>query len=338
MLVGGGHQFAQKGRLPVFSLQQFAALYHAGTLHALVAPREELRGQIWPALSRLRISQKDVYVAKREDTVQECNLLSYLEPYDLAAYFSYLEFHIADHCNLNCRACEHYSGLVSAPHVPEYKKLAADLTQLHRLIPDIGMIRILGGEPLLNPEIESYLHLTRHLYPRAMILVVTNALKLRQMPESFYDAMRQEYIMVHISLYPPMAKQKDALAAFLRERGIASVITDEVTYFTVKQTLKPTDDPQQIFADCFQAHCHNLYEGKIAACFLPFTTKYFNAYFHKHLPEDGAIDIYDPTLTVETLKQRLSTPFERCRYCTKAKAIPWSQMHQPSVLGDWVQL
>ena len=327
-----------KDGLAILTLQQYAARYHSGTLQALLTPREALRGQIWPALSRLRIPQRDVYVAQREDTVSKDRILSYLEAYDLVPYLSYLEFHIADHCNLNCRGCEHYSGLVQEPHFPVYEKFASDLRQLHYLIPDIGMIRILGGEPLLNPEIEKYLHLTRLLYPRAIIFVVTNALKLRQMPESFYKAMQQEQIAVHISLYPPMASQRKELAEFLQKRGIAALITDEVTYFTVKQTLTPHDDVNEIFADCYQAHCHNLYEGKIAACFLPFTTKYFNAYFHKQLPEDGAIDIYDPSLTVETLKKKLFTPFERCRYCTKAKPIPWSQMHQPSILSDWVQV
>ncbi len=62
--------------------------------------------------------------------------------------------------------------------------------------------------------------------------------------------------------------------------------------FTIKQTVSPHNDKREIFLQCIQAHCHNLYEGKIAACFLPFTTKYFNAYYNKNLPEDGALDLY----------------------------------------------
>ena len=75
---------------------------------------------------------------------------------------------------------------------------------------------------------------------------------------------------------------------------------------------------------------------KLASCFLPFTTKYFNRYFDKNLPEDGAIDLYEEGLTIEKIMHRLSTPFERCRYCTEAEEQPWHIIHEPSVLEDWV--
>jgi hypothetical protein len=87
-----------------------------------------------------------------------------------------------------------------------------------------------------------------------------------------------------------------------------------------------------------QAHCNNLYDGKIAACFLPFTTKYFNAEFAQNLPEDGALDLYEEAMSTERIQRHLFTPFERCRYCSDHSVpVPWEVMQEPSVLSDWVR-
>ena len=103
----------------------------------------------------------------------------------------------------------------------------------------------------------------------------------------------------------------------------------------MKQTLRKTASPDYFYR-CSQSRCHNLYDGKIAACFLPFTTKYFNEYFHQHLPEDGAIDLYTPGLTTEILKTKLMQPFERCYYCQDSISVDWEQIKNPSTLADWL--
>ncbi len=247
----------------------------------------------------------------------------------------YLEFHVADHCNLNCRACEHYSGLVKEPHFTNLKKFTRDFEQLHKFIDDIGYIRILGGEPLLNPEINEYVKLSRRLYPQAVIRVVTNALLLPKMPDKFFKTLRQNDVSIHISFYPPAQSKIEQITKLLTEKKVEFFVSPLTKTFTVKQTLNPHNEARKIFLKCFQASCRNLYDGKIAACFLPFTTKYFNAYYNKNLPEDGALDLYEKDLTTEKLKKFLSVPFERCRYCTAPVPIKWGTISQPSPITDW---
>lgn len=137
----------------VLNLTQFAALYRKGLIDKIIFPRELCIGQV-PTLSKLRelgVEVEDIYLTCRLSNV--ISLPNFVEPYVQAKYLPYLEFHIADHCNLNCKACEHYSGLVKEPHFPNLKKFTRDFERLHEFIDDIGKIRILGGEPLLNPEV-----------------------------------------------------------------------------------------------------------------------------------------------------------------------------------------
>jgi hypothetical protein len=166
---------------------------------------------------------------------------------------------------------------------------------------------------------------------------VTNALLLRNMPDEFYESMRANNVVINISYYPPMEEQMDKIESFLDSKGVRWDKSPLIKSFTVKQTLVRQPDAQQQYFNCLQAHCHNFYEGKLAACFLPFMTKYFNKEFNKQLPEDGAIDLFEDGLTLEQLKIRLLTAFERCCYCTSPKEIPWQQIHTPSVIEDWVR-
>ena len=321
--------------LAVISPIQFQAFYRKKLITALIIPRETYNGQTTfiSYLLMLGINLNDVYLMGR---IEEDGISRLIEPFLMAKYLPYLEFHIADHCNLNCKGCEHYSGLVKKPKFPNPARFRRDMEQLHKFIDDIGTIRILGGEPLLNRDINFYVRLSRQLYPKAQLIVVTNALLLPSMPDDFFETLRQNNASIHISFYKPLVGRIDAIRELLQSKSVGFGIGPLAEQFTVKQTLRRHDHPWEMFLRCFQAHCRNLYEGKLAACFLPFTTKYFNEYFGKKLPEDGAIDLYDENLTTPQLKSRLLQPFERCRYCTPPVPIDWTTIKNPSVLSDWI--
>ena len=335
-IVGGGNIPQNIGNVPVLTPVQFALLYHKKVIDKIIFPREVFTGNgrmILPNLRSLGLRVEDIFIASR--LTNNLNVLNFLEPYLSAKYLPYLEFHVADHCNLNCRACEHYCGLVKDPKFTFFPKFAQDFERLHNFIDDIDMIRILGGEPLLNPEISEYVKISRRLYPHANVYVVTNAILLPKMPDDFFNTVRENDAIIFISFYPPMQSKMPEIQRLLTEKRVKFGISQLATEFTIKQTLRRHDHAQEIFLQCVQANCHNLYEGKIAACFLPFTTKYFNAYYNKNLPEDGALDLYDENLTTEKLKAHLLTPFERCRYCTRPVAVKWDTIKHPSPVTDW---
>lgn len=293
-------------------------------------------------LRRHGVPMESVYfISKRfleNGDAKKTDVENFLISYYDAPYLPYLEFHIEDACNLNCKACEHYSPLVkkSTQTQADYEKVEADLRQLKTLISDIGTIRILGGEPLLNPELPRYVYLSRNLYPDADVMVVTNALLLNRLPEETYDAMRKCGAAFMVSLYPPLKAEIDDIISSVKEKGVTVFCSPLIEAFSMKQNLDGSSDRDAQFARCFQAGCHNVYRGKIAACFLPFTTRYFNEAFRQTLPEDGAIDLYEAGLTTHKLKERLDRSFERCRYCELPVEVPWQQAAKEPVLSDWV--
>ena len=322
------------------SFETMVNWYHSGRIQKIIMCREDFFGQspVIPVFFRTGIKPEDFLISQRiKWSIFEGNLENLLEPYFKASYLPYLEFHIADHCNLNCKACMDFAALVKEEKFPDFETWSQQFDLLKNFIEDIGVIRIMGGEPLLNPDVVKYMIKTRENYLLSDIYIVTNGIKLMSMPEEFFTACKDLKIEILISVYPPFEKAFPKVMDFLREKKISHLFTKSMDGFYMKYTLQPHNDPKGKFIHCMQARCNNFYDGKIAACFLPFMQRYFNEYFGTNLPEDGAIDLLEKNLTTEKLKRRLLQPIDRCRYCSDDKLVPWDHAKNPSVLEDWIR-
>jgi len=325
------------------SFDRLAEKFAGGEVDVIIIPLEFYIGQsmLISELLKRNISINSIFCIPRDvkegDTPDKI-LFSYVD----SPYLPYLEFHVCDQCNLNCKACEHYAPLVKGEVQTSYEDFKKDLSTLKKYIDDIGVIRIMGGEPLLNKDLYKYIILSKELYPKSFILVVTNALLLLSIDEELLWLMKQLDVYFSISFYPPLKEKMPEIEARLKKYGVKYWLSPVMDYFRMRYTLDGCNDPKESFYNCLQAHCHNLYRGHIGACFLPFTTKYFNETFKdvlgKEIPEDGAIDLYAPGMSTQYIKIALLNPFERCRYCTPGQGtdVPWEQASKTPKLSDWV--
>ena len=69
-------------------------------------------------------------------------------------YLSAIDIDITDKCNLNCAGCNHFSSLTKDPFFYDIVQLEKDVKRMSELF-IIGMVRILGGEPFLHPQLHS---------------------------------------------------------------------------------------------------------------------------------------------------------------------------------------
>ena len=90
----------------------------------------------------------------------------------------FLETMATQVCNLSCAGCTNYSDLTHQGYV-RWRDMERDLrTWLEVIdIPDFG---IMGGEPLINPEIREWLRGVRRLMPQSQIRFTTNGLLLNR--------------------------------------------------------------------------------------------------------------------------------------------------------------
>ena len=225
----------------------------------------------------------------------------------------YIEYHVADNCNLNCKGCLHFAPLVKLNKFPVFDNVKRDFTKLKSIVPYIDTIRILGGEPLLNPELVSYLKMTRETYPLAEINIVTNGILLQNTNDALMNALKKYNIGVDISVYPPMFNKIDKIVDLLLSQGITVTCTRPITEF-----FCPLDkrSGHAKFTNEHHCACPNLYDGALYVCYIIAYLRYFNAAFGTNLNDvDGRIDIYKPNLTFDDIKEELHRVRIMCDSC-----------------------
>lgn len=98
-------------------------------------------------------------------------------------YNRHLEIEIVKQCNLNCRYCDHFSpwrdGIVPIKQIEDW------FTQWSKRV-FFPTIQLMGGEPLLHPDLFSILLCARKYWEKSDIILVTNGLLLPEMPKDFF--------------------------------------------------------------------------------------------------------------------------------------------------------
>ena len=108
--------------------------------------------------------------------------------------------HIVEHCNLNCISCAHISPVAKECFydLNEYITEAKCLSSL--FCSEIGELLLMGGEPLLHPDIIEFMRVSREAFIYGNILLVTNGILLDSMKQDFWDACRKYDITISRSM------------------------------------------------------------------------------------------------------------------------------------------
>lgn len=318
------------------TLREALELLHRGQIDGIVNVNGE-NPYYFALLENLGFPQ--IYVLPsylyQQDQFQELSPQEmFLYPYkEVPPELMQIEFHLADHCNLNCKGCTHFSNLVPEPvfgNLPQFEK---DLKQLSNLFSHIHTFFLLGGEPLLNPDVISYVKAVRISFPYTRIIIVTNGLLLLSMKSELISFLRENQIHISISAYNCL--DIDKIRNFIQQHRLSAELRLEKDSFTKFLNPRGDSDPVEIFGQCIRRNCTYLGEGRIAACCLPFVVKYFNNYFGESIPEMESIDLYEPQLTGHEIQRRLTRPMELCRYCSTDVPYTWDVSKPPYEKEDW---
>lgn len=107
-----------------------------------------------------------------------------------------IEINAVRQCNLSCRGCSHSSPLEEYS-VLQPKEIKSSLRELSRFL-RAETIRIVGGEPLLHPDLSSLLCAVRESGIAERVCLVTNGILLDQIDKEILSCFDE----IQISLYP----------------------------------------------------------------------------------------------------------------------------------------
>ena len=234
------------------------------------------------------------------------------------------ELHVTEHCNLRCANCCNMSPLV-ARRSHTVQEIAALCERMARvLVADV--FKIMGGEPLLHPDVAGVLRAVRASGIGDRVRLFTNGLRLGRVPDEFWEALDELTISSYSS-----APVRPAIMDMARERALRHGFVlniKQVTEFS--HVLSPAyieDDQvvQRTYDNCWLRHrCLIVRGGKFYMC----TRAAYAADFSEralHTPpppdwheerENDGIDLDAPELEtkLEAYLNR-TEPLAACRFC-----------------------
>jgi uncharacterized Fe-S cluster-containing radical SAM superfamily protein len=232
------------------------------------------------------------------------------------------ETHMVDHCNLDCWGCNHFSPLSDDKWFADLNTFTRDFKRLSELFhKNAASILLLGGEPLLHPDLEKFFPVVRTAFPFANITIVTNGILLGKKDDSFWRECSAQNIGISVTVYPDMEKQFETSYDRGRSYGVKMSSFNNLetakTSFHYPLDLSGEQSQSLNFMQCSNAECITLREGRLYPCCIRPHLHIFNKHFPEHaLPESeqDSIDIYAAKSAAEIL-DFLSRPIPFCRFC-----------------------
>jgi uncharacterized Fe-S cluster-containing radical SAM superfamily protein len=198
----------------------------------------------------------------------------------------FVETMVTQACNISCHGCTNYSDLTHTGYLTWDQGRAQIKPWLERVdIPDFG---ILGGEPLINPDIRNWIFGLREMLPDAQIRFTTNGLLLKK----HYDVVKilseigncifkigvhvvdpdlEEIIQKIYNEYNWEPVTEFGVQRHRTQNNFRFHVRRPDTFWKTYQgsylDMRPhNSDPAAAFDICCQQTCPLLYNGKIYKC------------------------------------------------------------------------
>jgi len=255
----------------------------------------------------------------------------------------HLDIHVTDHCNLGCKSCEHYSPLCK-PWFAQIGATKAELARLTELFDDIEQIYLLGGEPLLHPDVAAFVYATRAAFPNTRVCLMTNGLLVTRMDETVWKALNETGAILLCDDYP-VRLPKDQIEALASQHEVTVEWMKPATEF-FKAPINPagTCDPEGSFTACqWLSNCAIIRDGRLFPCaHVAFADAPAEAFGLPQIvpTEDDSIDIFSARDGDEVIRF-LTSPVPWCRFCDyeHTETFAWERTSRTAdewISGEWL--
>lgn len=242
----------------------------------------------------------------------------------------HLETNITTACQLACRDCNHFVPMqYKAPQFASVKKIEEDLAILSR-IAKADAYALIGGEPLIHPDLISILKVVRESGISDMIEVWTNGLLIERISNNLFYMIDR----LVLSLYAGKNVNVDYIRDRCQESGTELQIKDQLPFTNVLHKDRSKGRANVKWFRCwYRKNLHVVDNGFFyRCCTSPFIPKLI-----LNEPE-GTDGIPLEGITEEALREFLnrSEPMLSCEVCGGHNGIkrPWKEVDRK----EWIEL
>jgi hypothetical protein len=240
-------------------------------------------------------------------------------------FVGHIDWNIAESCNMSCTSCSHAAPVAERSFL-SVEQIERDLLALKPIL-RCHSNQLVGGEPLLNPNIVEIMRLMKRVRMDLGTVVITNGTLLPRMPEEFWQEM--EYLS--ISVYPVLKPECLELAREKQKQYGFGLGERVFTEFHRQFRKEPNDGSH--FATChWKSDCYTVHDGAFYLCpqsvFFP----------HRFMGLEKGVDgLPLAGITEDKLNAFLhrTEPLIACRICmaNEMKPAPW----QESPRKQWLE-
>ena len=249
----------------------------------------------------------------------------------------HFEIHITDHCNLNCRGCGHFSNLCK-PTFVTLERYDADLEAMARLF-TVEQIFLLGGEPLLHPDVVECVRIARRRFPSTKLYLLSNGTLVTRMGEEFWQALAETDTILLCDLYP-VNLPVDTINELGQTHGVTVEWTDpRGEFFKIPIDPQRGQDAADSFTRCTGINnCPMVRDGRLYPCA-------FAAYSHIlaerfDLPQVVATEAdsvpIDGSMSGAEIMDFLLKPVPWCGHCDFDSFHMFEWGRSSRTLDEWV--
>lgn len=249
-----------------------------------------------------------------------------------------LYFILTNQCELNCYSCEHNCGIYKNAWFISLKEVENNLQILKKEMKNLQELILIGGEPLMHPQIKEICLLIRKYFPKLHCSIGTNGIKL------FNNLLLSKFLTdlkfdINISIYPVNLEKYELLFNELDTKNIPyNYQSSKVLFSKIILDKQGKQSNNTIICSKIKNNpIFTLYKNKIYNCELSCCFDAFN------FPEKENIDFIK--LQESNLEEKIYKLYEnqqfRCKYCITSSEglIPWhKKLNRQSLFNSLKEL
>lgn len=239
-------------------------------------------------------------------------------------YSIIIDCHIVDHCNLNCAGCNHFSPIAEKKfYSVELFEKNMRMLEKHLSSYKYHDIHILGGEPLLHPEVDEFIKVANKI--NLNFTFITNGILLTQ---DFVDRLGK--IKLLITQYPIKINYDKKL---FYSNGVDKNLFQHYLLYSKKQ-----DKIESCGFINYNQSCMSIDEnGDLHYCGRTCFIKHLNkkyGYNYEVIKDKDYFNIFEHDFSARTILLNRQYPRPFCYYCREPDRLPW---HVFNGKNEWVK-
>lgn len=242
-----------------------------------------------------------------------------------------VELVITEKCSLRCKHCANLIQYYKKPVNEDAAKNIRAFKRLLKCVDLIGKVNILGGEPLLNEDVSSYVAACIQSDKITKIIVVTNG-TVPVKEELVRELKKDERCVLSISNYGDLSRRKEEIVELSKKEKFNVAVSRRDGVWTERGRIEYKDlsgkELEEKYKFCTMKKFISIKDGKLFVC--PFAA---NAYSLGAIATNDFmyIDLLDEKVSDNQLREDLKVFINKsshpeCKYCIemgdKGKIVP----------------